>query len=178
MCKNVRIPYPLGIQLGCYMDPWFEIVCNGTGALLKKKKKNMELLEIALSGRSGLTKNMVYVKGDSLISSNPNCKSIRTRVMSLKGSPFTFSYSNNFFISFGCNITIEETDEEIVVCKSRCNTSLINRAPNSGSGFNHCTSSIPFGLQAFNVDFVSTNNKVLEGCNYAFLSDNSRLEIV
>ena len=100
--------------------------------------------------------------------------------MNLKGSPFTFSYYNNFFVSFGCNIiaTIEETDEEIIGCKSRCNTSLINRAPNSGSGFNHCTSSIPFGLQAFNVDFVSIDKKVLKGCNYAFLLENSRLEIV
>ena len=62
--------------------------------------------------------------------------------------------------------------------KSRCNTSLINWAHNLGSGFNHCTSSIPFGLQAFNVDFVSTDNKVLEGCNYAFLLDNSRPEIL
>ena len=33
----------------------------------------------------------------------------------------------------------------------------------------YCTSSIPFGLQAFNVDFASTDIKVLEGCNYAFL---------
>ena len=140
----------------------------------------MEVLEIVLSGRRGLTKNTVRVKGGSLISSNPNCKSIRTGVMNLKGSPFTFSYSNNFFVSFGCNkiATNEETDEEIVGCKSHCNTSLINRAPNSGSGFNHCTSSIPFGLQAFNVDFVSIDKKVLEGCNYAFLLENSRLEIV
>ena len=55
---------------------------------------------------------------------------------------------------------------------------MINRARNSGSGFNHRTSSIPFGLQAFNVDFVSTNNKVLERCNYAFLLDNSWPEVL
>ena len=40
----------------------------------------MEVLEIVLSGRSGLTKNTVRVKGGSLISSNPNCKSKRTEL--------------------------------------------------------------------------------------------------
>ena len=130
----------------------------------------MEVLEITLIGRSGLTENIVRAKGDLVISLNPNCTSTRIEVMNLKGSPFTFSYSNNFFVSFGCKkiATNEETNEEIVGCKSRCDTSLINKALNSGSGFNHCTSSIPFGLQAFNVYFVSTDNKVLEGFNYAF----------
>ncbi|KAK7853238.1 hypothetical protein CFP56_036402 [Quercus suber] len=105
----------------------------------------MEVLEIALDGRTSSERNMVRVKGGSIISSNPNC----TR------SPFTFS-SENSFVSFGCNIiaTITETGQQVVGCKSRCNTSLLNGA-----------------------HFASTDNKVLEGCNYAFLSDNSRPEI-
>ncbi|KAM3732435.1 hypothetical protein ACB098_11G060900 [Castanea mollissima] len=175
-CKNVIIPYPFGIQSGCYMDPWFEIVCNGTGAFLKKI--NMEVLEIALNDRRSAKRNMVRVKGGSIISSNPNCTSMRSGVMNLKGSPFTFS-SDNSFVSFGCNIiaTLTETGQQVVGCKSRCNTSLLNGARNSSSGIKHCTSSIPYGLKVFNVDFASTDNKVLEGCNYAFLSDNSRPEI-
>ena len=127
------------------------------------------MIEIALTGISSLTENTARVKS-SIISSNPNCMSMRCGVMNLKGTPFTFSSFDNHFVSFGCNIiaTIAETDDEIVGCKSHCNTSLINEA-RKGSGFNHCTSSIPFGLQAFNVDFASTDIKVLEGCNYAFL---------
>lgn len=138
----------------------------------------MEVLEIALDGRTSSERNMVRVKGGSIISSNPNCTSMRSGVLNLKGSPFTFS-SENSFVSFGCNIiaTITETGQQVVGCKSRCNTSLLNGARNSSSGFNHCTSSIPYGIKVFNVDFASTDNKVLEGCNYAFLSDNSRPEI-
>ncbi|KAL0008644.1 hypothetical protein SO802_010146 [Lithocarpus litseifolius] len=175
VCKNVRIPYPFGIQSGCYMDPWFEIVCNGTGAFLKKI--NMEVLEIALDGRSSSAEK-VRVKGGSIISSNPNCTSMRSGVMNLKGSPFTFSY-NNYFVSFGCNVTatIADTDQQVVGCKSLCNTSLINGARNSSSGFNHCIGLIPDGLQVFNVEFASTDNKVLGGCNYAYLSESSRPEI-
>ena len=128
------------------------------------------MIEITFTGTSDLTENTIRVK-ISVISSNPNCMSMRCGVMNLKGTPFTFSSFDNHFVSFGCNIiaTIAEPDDEIVGCKSHCNTSLINEARNSGSGFNHCTSSIPFGLQAFNVDFASTDIKVLEGCNYAFL---------
>ena len=35
-CGNVTVPYPFGIGHSCYIDDWFEIVCNGTGAFLKK----------------------------------------------------------------------------------------------------------------------------------------------
>ena len=178
VCKNVSIPYPFGILSGCYMDPWFEIVCNGTGAFLKKI--NMEVLEIALERITSSDGNTVRVKGGSIISSNPNCTSMRSGVTNLKGSPFTFSSFYNYFVSFGCNViaTIADTDQQVVGCKSRCNTSLINGARNSSSGFNHCIGPIPEYLQVFNVDFASTDNKVLEGCNYAFLTDGSGLEML
>ena len=99
------------------------------------------MIEIALTGTSSLTENTVRVKS-SIISSNPNCTSMRSGVMNLKGTPFTLSSSDNHFVLFGCNIiaTIAETNDEIVGCKSRCNTSLINGGCNLGSGFNYCTS--------------------------------------
>ncbi|KAK4594102.1 hypothetical protein RGQ29_017966 [Quercus rubra] len=175
-CKNVGIPYPFGIQSGCYMDPWFEIVCNGTEAFLKKI--NMEVLEIAPPIGSYLAPGRVRVKGGSIISSNPNCTSMRSGVMNLNGSPFTFSYFVNYFVAFGCNVmAIVETDEELVGCRSYSNTSLINGARNSGSGFNQCTSSIPdISLKVFNVSFLSTDDKPLEGCNYAFLHEHNPWE--
>ena len=47
-CGDVRVPYPFGMDSShCYMDDWFEIVCNRTGAFLKKI--NMEVLEITIT---------------------------------------------------------------------------------------------------------------------------------
>ena len=70
-CGKVSIPYPFGIGLGCYMDSWFQIVCNGIGAFLKKI--NMEVLEINFTDTNVWTAG-VRVKS-SIISSDPSCPS-------------------------------------------------------------------------------------------------------
>ena len=62
-CGNVtNIPYPFGMGSShCYMDDWFEIVCNGSGAFLKRI--NMEVLEILISSDDPYRFQAVSVKG-------------------------------------------------------------------------------------------------------------------
>ena len=166
----------------CYMDDWFEIVCNRSGAFLKRI--NMEVLEIPINGRGLDEGNTVRVKSP-IISSNPSCTSMSSGGdVNLKGSPFTFSetgrYRNgggNKFISVGCNnfAMMTETDPMVIGCKSNCNTSLINDEGNTCSGYNCCETTIPSGLQTFNVSFLKDDKKGQEGCRYAFLADEEWL---
>ena len=169
-CGKVSIPYPFGIGPGCYMDDWFQIVCNGTGAFLKKI--NMEVLEIIVNDTNQWAINMVRVKS-SIISSDPSClnKSSGGGV-NIKDSPFVFSDKGNTFISVGCNnlATIVGAEPMVFGCRSHCNSSSMNGEYDSCSGLNCCKSTIPSGIQVSHVDFKPIDDKNFQkGCKFAFL---------
>jgi hypothetical protein len=179
-CGNVtNISYPFGMGPShCYMDDWFEIVCKGSVAFLKRI--NMEVLEINITSRALYAGSTVRVKS-SIISSNPSCTSMSSGGgVNLKGSPFTFSGRWNTFISVGCNnfAMMTETDPMVIGCKSNCDTSLINDEGNTCSGYNCCETTIPSGLQTFNVSFVSKDDKKrARGMQVCFLSRRRMVEL-
>lgn len=126
---DLRVPYPFGMDSShCYMDDWFEIVCNRTGAFLKKI--NMEVLEITITSGNEAGDNTVLVT-NSIINSNSSCVTVSNEGgMNIKGSPFVFSDFMNTFVSVGFNnwATVAKTDPMVVGCKSHCNnTSSINK---------------------------------------------------
>ena len=179
-CGNVTsIPYPFGIgSADCYMDDWFEIVCNETGAFLKKI--NMEVLKISINGIDDGESNTVVVKSSAISSNSTGCSGISSDDggVNIEGSPFVFSDYSNTFVSAGCNnsVTMVGTDPMVVGCKSHCDRSLINEEDGFCSGFDCCNTKLPkSGLQLFNVDFrnsATDNKKFQEECRYALLGDN------
>ena len=177
-CGNVSILYPFGIGPGCYMDDWFQIVCNGTGAFLKKI--NMEVLEVNITDTDEWAYNTVRVKS-SIISSDPSCPSKSSGGgVDIKGSPFVFSQKNTF-VSVGCNnlATIVGADPMVFGCISHCNSSSMNGERNSCSGFRCCKSTIPLGIQVSHVNFNKIEDNLTresrddknfqKRCKYAFL---------
>ena len=106
-------------------------------------------------------------------------------VMNITGSPFSFSWYYNTFISVGCDnfATITNIFPKVFGCKSDCKKDLKVEEGLKCSGLNCCESTnIPSKLQVFDVDFRSVNESndrggVRKRCKYAFLVDKGWLEI-
>lgn len=102
-CENVFIPYPFGIQTGCYHNSWFRVTCkktiNGTKPFITRI--NMELLPSYWSvGDNRVTVNnpVTYLNRDD----KGNNGTTSPSSVNLQGSPFFFSSEYNIFGSVGC----------------------------------------------------------------------------
>ena len=176
-CGNVTsIPYPFGIGPGCYMDDWFEIDCNATGAFLKRI--SMEVLQIDISSDESERVSTVVVKSPIIYSYY--CRNRTGGTVNLTGSPFVFSSSLNMFTAVGCDnfATMTAIEPMVVGCKSECNVSNSYRSEElKCSGVDCCQSTIPSRLQVFSAEFRSKDNQSPGSeCKYAFLADQKWFE--
>ena len=166
----------------CYLNDWFKINCTGKGSSARAflPRINMEVLEINITNPYSndsyivLEPSIVRVKMPIIISSNCNSTGPRNGGVNLKGSPFYLSYRNKF-ISVGCNNMVVMTgiDPMLVGCNSDCNSETnIDKEANC-SGFKCCQTTVPSGIQVFNVSFKSKDekNNGIEKCKYAFLAE-------
>ncbi|RWV96919.1 hypothetical protein GW17_00040326, partial [Ensete ventricosum] len=94
-CGSVDVPYPFGIEPGCYQDG-FDLLCNVTES--KLYTGNIEVIDIDV--RNGQARVYMPISWDCNESYNNSKASIW---MNLTGSPYTFSGTRNKFTAIGCN---------------------------------------------------------------------------
>ncbi|XP_059461864.1 wall-associated receptor kinase-like 1 [Corylus avellana] len=197
-CGNVSdIPFPFGIGAGCFVDEWFEVVCNNSSSPPKPslrsfndygaspkpvlKKLDLEVLNISLLGGTVRINYPTFVK---CIDSGPggSWSQLNTE---LATSPFIFSQSQNRFLVIGCDNFASMGDVfgpratfhyEFVIggCISICDprSEVVNAS--SCNGINCCQTPIPSVLNAFNTSMRPVNNdayysKKGKRCQSAFL---------
>ncbi|KAH7511438.1 hypothetical protein FEM48_ZijujUnG0015200 [Ziziphus jujuba var. spinosa] len=170
-CGNVSIPFPFGIKPGCFLDEWFEIICqndNSSNTIPKPilNRTKLEVIEISVEGTFQVRNPITFL--------NCSDKQIREST-NLEGSPFKYS-QNNKFAAVGCGaIALMNSGEASVGgCSSICNDTAYG---NSCNGINCCQTSIPSNLKSFNTSFL---NLPAEGsgnqCKFAFMADQRWLE--
>ncbi|KAF2301580.1 hypothetical protein GH714_026914 [Hevea brasiliensis] len=182
-CGNISIPYPFGMSKGCYLDEWFEIECNESGAFIRKI--SMELLNISIQGSANVKSPII----------SSNCSDRKTdQPFNLTGSPFSIS-AVNVFTAVGCNTRALMINESLqrLECESKClgqkDVDWQEMLPNlmkdgsnprknfwmmddyCNNGTDCCQIKIPSPLQAFDPKFQAIDdNQSTDGCKLAFLA--------
>ncbi|KAL6140487.1 hypothetical protein ACLB2K_058786 [Fragaria x ananassa] len=187
-CGSVEIPYPFGIEPGCYRDNGtydrgFQILCDNSTDPPKpflnlSDTSRPEVLNISLGGTVGINNPIFF-------SNCPNKTNYRQSpyLPNLYKTPFRVSEKNKF-TSVSCgriaSLTIPEFGEQIMaVCLSICSSGgsgiLVN---NTCGGINCCQTSIPFSTKrVLNISFgqqllsISVGSTAGRSCKYAFLVD-------
>ncbi|KAL3715488.1 hypothetical protein ACJRO7_007252 [Eucalyptus globulus] len=175
-CGNVNIPFPFGIGAECFLDPWYEIVCqNGSVPILYKI--GLQVLNISLPSYYYPSVDGMISVSLPLISSNASCwdEGLGGPV-NFEGSQFIFSQRWNVFTSIGCNTlaTVNSTESVVVGCRSKCagNSTNISKYNACSGRDGCCQTTLPDNLRGFRVDFKEEGGP--QGCKYAFLADRSR----
>ena len=173
VCGNVTIPYPFGIEPGCYIDDWFAIGCNKTLGSPKPflRRLDLEVLDISLEGTLRVNYPMSWwcpetsTKNESESAAN----------VSLASSPFFFSKSRNIFIGMGCgNLAFFRSSDGLIGgCMSVCEKDTIQTNNSSCNGIACCKTTIPSDLDVFTAAISGKYGKFksAKDCNYGSLVD-------
>ncbi|XP_010459408.2 PREDICTED: putative wall-associated receptor kinase-like 13 [Camelina sativa] len=160
-CGDVQIPFPFGVEDGCYLDEWYKIECRPNATSGKSfpflPKINMEVVNIFLP-----------VANYNLFASSPKFSSIRVKssiasmgcsssgeefgsTLNLTDSPFFFG-DKNYLVAVGCNnkASLTNVEPSMVGCESTCTTSknaqsisLFNKVGCSESSYSNTQNILP-----------------------------------
>ncbi|XP_050262186.1 wall-associated receptor kinase-like 1 isoform X2 [Quercus robur] len=178
VCGKVTIPYPFGIEPGCFIDDSFAIDCNNTLGSPKPflRRLDLEVLDISLEGTLRVNYPMSWwcpksgTKNATKSAANVN----------LASSPFFFSKSRNIFIAMGCgNMALfKSSDGTIGGCMSVCKKDTIQTDNSSCNGIDCCKTTIPLDLNVFTAGVSGKfgNFTSAKDCNYGSMVDQKWFE--
>ena len=180
VCGSVTIPYPFGIEPGCYIYDSFAIDCKNTTLIGSPKpflrRLDLEVLDISLEGTLRVNYPMSWwcprTETKNATGSIAN--------VSLASSPFFFSKSRNIFIAMGCGnfAWLRSRGGTIGACMSVCEKVTRQTNGSSCNGIDCCKSPIPSDLDVFTADISGKfgNFTGAKNCNYGSLVDQKWFE--
>ncbi|GMJ16118.1 wall associated kinase-like 1 [Hibiscus trionum] len=174
-CGNVDIPYPFGIEVGCYMNKWFRVTCNDTSDGPKPYITSIGLQLLNVSIREGMV-----VVNNSITYSNCLRKDGDANggvSVNLADTPFSFSAFYNRFMSVGCGSLAtflrSPTDEYPA---GGCMQPICGNVTSDAG----CTTDFPWDLSSFAVNMkeIYPRNASGKSCTSSFIADQRYLEMI
>ncbi|KAK1279195.1 Wall-associated receptor kinase 2 [Acorus gramineus] len=178
-CGNLSIPYPFGIQTGCYREEGFFLFCNSNGVVNTNNSDVAMVTEISLLTGKIVVNSYPYV--DCYNSSGfPDGPSSPDYTTISSESPYTISSTQNKLIALGCDTSAVDGHFS-TGCISTCdNSSLVKNGTCDGIGC--CEASIPKGMKETHIRLGSFNNHTkvhsFNPCSYAFLVDKDSFSFI
>ncbi|AAF18508.1 Contains similarity to gb/AJ009696 wall-associated kinase 1 from Arabidopsis thaliana and contains a protein kinase PF/00069 domain [Arabidopsis thaliana] len=178
VCGEISIPFPFGIGgKDCYLNPWYEVVCNSTNSVPFLSRINRELVNISLNGVVHI-KAPVTSSGCSTGTSQPLTPPPLN--VAGQGSPY-FLTDKNLLVAVGCKFkaVMAGITSQITSCESSCNER--NSSSQEGrnkicNGYKCCQTRIPEGqpqVISVDIEIPQGNNTTGEGgCRVAFLTSD------
>lgn len=172
-CGNITIPYPFGMETGCYLEERFRIDCNSRSIpTLDLNGTSLEVTDISVDKANNIQINfpIIFQNCSSKTSSRDSL------VVNLEDTPFSFSTENRF-VAAGCNnlALLSRNEATVGGCMSICNVSSSDASADGTicNGINCCETTITSGLDFFNATLQVVGDKVKDGCKYAYLVDEN-----
>ncbi|XP_062081430.1 wall-associated receptor kinase-like 3 [Humulus lupulus] len=191
-CGNITIPFPFGIgSSNCFLDKWFEISChNSTTPFLEQTQLQLQVLNISLYDNDYDSRQPEWVQVRSPISFFNCANKTSKKSANLTGSPFYYSYDNDFIaVSCGAFAKYETRSGNRLVqdgCTSSSSTCSSSSSSNS-IDFSNCDdvkccrtsfeASDSFKISMDNDSSTTlATNRDNEYCKYAFVIDRSEID--
>ncbi|KAK8682461.1 hypothetical protein V6N13_054849 [Hibiscus sabdariffa] len=173
-CGNVDIPYPFGIEVGCYMNEWFRVTCNETthGSRPYLTSIGQQLLNVSVPEGTVVVNNSVTYSNCFNRDGEANGISVN-----LTDTPFSFSAFYNRFMSVGrgslATILRSPTDEYPL---GGCLQPICSNVTSDA----HCTTDFPWDLSSFavNMEEIYPHDATAKSCGSAFIVDQRYPDII
>ncbi|XP_062195640.1 wall-associated receptor kinase 17-like isoform X2 [Phragmites australis] len=163
-CGNISIPYPFGVEPGCYIEAGFNLTCDRSHRPPRLFLGDGTVQVFGISVPNGT----VRVNGSFLeFPSDPGTRSARIGTWSGalgEGGPYTLASERNRLLAFGCDvlvILVGDDNQTVATCSAFCNQikGATIDSTDDCSGVGCCQAKILLGRSSYGFQAFLMNGK-------------------